>query len=236
MLVEQVVGVQCQADFRRELVADPRIPHGVTRYLEGVLVTQRMALSGEAQAGADATPVAAELVIAPDPQHVLGRPGAEDFAFVDRVIQVLGGVVGVAGEQLQTGEHFAADFSIDPLAANLARGRRAVRTVAGKTRSQVVDRAVLLVVTEHRQGRVDPAIHQLTLEADFVVAADHRFEHRAARVAHCLWFEHVGVAGIHRPLTVQVVYDPGVGRDFSGFVGGAFRIGGGNVAERGLGP
>ncbi|MNF55879.1 hypothetical protein D3C84_373540 [compost metagenome] len=236
MLVEQVVGVQSQADLLCKLVAGAGAPDGVTRYVEGVFIAQGMALGGEAQAGADSVPVAAELVIAPHPQHVLGRPGAEDLAFVGRVIEVLGGVVGVAGKQLQAGEHFTADFRVEPLAAHFARGNRAVPAVAGEARGQVVEGSVFLVVTEQRQGGVDPAVHQLALEADFVVAADHRLEHLAAGVAQCLGFEHVGVAGVHRPFAVQVIDDAGVGRDFPGFVGGAFRVGVDHVAECELAP
>ncbi|MNE66427.1 hypothetical protein D3C80_1619800 [compost metagenome] len=38
--------------------------------------------------------------------------------------------------------------------------------------------------------------------------------------------EHVGVAGIDRPLAAQVIDDAGEGRHFAVFVAGAFRVGG----------
>ncbi|MNT58994.1 hypothetical protein D3C72_1964660 [compost metagenome] len=91
-----------------------------------------MALRGKAQASADLAPVPRQLVVAPYPQHVFGRPGAEGLAFVLRVVQVFGGVVGVAGKQLQAAEYLAADLGLDALAAHLAGSGGAVPVVAGK--------------------------------------------------------------------------------------------------------
>src|SRR5690606_33955160 len=108
----------------------------------------------------------------------------------------LGGVVGVARSHLQAWQQFAAEFSLETLATNLARGHRAVPAVAIHGALKVLSRPVFLVVSEHREGGVQATIRQLTLDAEFVIAAFNRLQHRTGGGEVGLWFESVGVTGI----------------------------------------
>ncbi|MNN58300.1 hypothetical protein D3C81_1733450 [compost metagenome] len=146
---------------------------------------------------------------------MLGCPLAEHAAFVIRVVEKLGGVVGVTGKQLQAAEHFAADLGLDALATDLARRSGAEVVITGQARRQVADRAVFLVVAEQRQRGVDPAVQQFALQARFIVAADHRLEWHVADRAFCLRHEHIGVAGVPGPFAGQVVDEAGIGRHFA---------------------
>ncbi|MNM57352.1 hypothetical protein D3C81_685500 [compost metagenome] len=171
---------------------------------------------------------------------MLGRPLAERAALVVRVFKEFGGVVGVAGDQLQAAEYLAADLGFDTLAAHSARGGGAVPVVTGEARGGIGDCAVFLVVAEQRQRGVDPAVEQFALEAGFVVAADHRLEWRVADGALGLRHEHVGVAGVPGPFRGQVINETDKWRDFAGLghaAGGVgltwveAAIGGAGIAE-----
>ncbi len=119
-------------------------------------------------------------------------------------LDVLGGGVGIAGEQLQIGQQLAADFRIEAF--------RPHRTCRADSAEFVIERLVLLLDTEDREAGVDPAIEQLTLQAQLIVAADNRFDGLIVRGQVSLRLKDIRIAHIRRPLLVQGIYQAGVRR------------------------
>ncbi|MCY1295879.1 hypothetical protein D9M70_452420 [compost metagenome] len=145
---------------------------------------------------------------------MLGRHAA-----VARIVGllVLVVVVGVAGEDLPAGQQFAVDLRIEALAHHLALGQpAAVAAVTGRAAGivGVAHRFALALDPVQCQGQVEPALPQLALQADLVVAAGDRVQRRAGQ-----WrFEprslrHVGFrdAAIGRPARIDVVDQAAVG-------------------------
>ncbi|MCY1216871.1 hypothetical protein D9M72_287590 [compost metagenome] len=174
-----------------------------------------MRLRLRSRADAQAVQAARQAVVGPQAQQVPGRPRVEDLAFVVRIRQVLGRVVGVAREQFQARRDLARGFGFEALAAHLAGGARAIPSVARETGLVVVDRAVLVQVLEHCQRNVQAPVRQFTLDAGLVVLAFHGLQHPAVDAARGLRFEHCGITGVQRPFRIQRIHDPDIGDEFS---------------------
>ncbi|MNJ29754.1 hypothetical protein D3C77_243330 [compost metagenome] len=131
-----------------------------------------------------------------------------------------GVVVGVAGEQLESGQHFTADLGVNALADHLTLVQVAAVVRPEHHRvARVLDGGVLLLDTVDRDAGVDLVVQDQPLEADLIVLRRGGVQRLVrVRLLQELWLVGFGVAEVGGPLWRQVESQPGIRRGYALFL------------------
>src|SRR5471032_1958547 len=212
-LVEDVLHVQADFPVLVDLVRRQGIPDGTPAvgYVWPIDIRRITALCRDPAAHGQAVPVALQVVGGRGPQHMLGR------LVVGRATGArVGDVEGVTASHLPTRQHLAAGFQLVALAA-----LNGATDVAGLAEAawasdvlsiRILHRNVFLLDVEHRRRDVQTTVVQLALDPGFIVGTDGRVQQAAADgTVLALRQENIRVAGVPRPLIVEVVDQAGKG-------------------------
>ena len=207
---DAVAGVQAQ-QHQRALLNGPGI---------GARAAVFIGLAGGSHIASQRPLRTRQLVVGRQAHAVARLLGAEALVLL-RAGNILCAGVGVARCQIQLRAQLAVHAQIKPLADDLTSSGIAGTTagIAGVVGHRGIEhRQIGLRQAEHGSRDIEALVQQLALDTHFVVGTHDRVEHIAILAAVGLGVEDVRIAGIGGVLRIDVVDQPGIGRDHALFL------------------